>query len=64
MSSWTCFGELSARSWCRVTERKDRGMTANTKIAIALIGSFALAAWGASELLRAALDPIIRSLGA
>lgn len=36
-------------------------MTARTKLYIALAGSFLLAAWGVSELLRAAVE---RSLGA
>jgi len=39
-------------------------MTAQTKLVIALIGSAALATWGAYQFLAAMLDPVIRGLGA
>lgn len=39
-------------------------MTTQTKFAIALIASAALATYGAYEILRGLLDPVIRTLGA
>ena len=37
-------------------------MTAQTKLVIALIGSAALATWGAYQFFAATIDPVIRGL--